>query len=306
MFEVTFLGTAASAPSPERGLPSLLVQCGGKRFLVDCGEGTQRQLLHSGIGLRRIDRVLLTHGHLDHILGLAGLASTINLWKTTEKLTIHAGAASLELARKLLWEVVWPEGRPALDICLTELSEGVMLEADDLRITAFPVRHRAPDCFGFRFETPAHRPMLAQRLTALGIPPGPERGTLAHGEAVTLADGRRIEPDQVLGPPTGGAALVVIGDTGSTADLLPFAHKADLLVIEATFLDRESDRARERSHLTAGQAARFALEAEVGELWLNHVSNRHAQADIEAESRAIFPNAHVAADFSVAKVRAAG
>src|SRR3546814_20027320 len=99
MIEVTFLGTAASVPSVERGLSSLLVRQGRERFLVDCGEGTQRQLIRSGIGFRQLDRVLLTHGHLDHLLGLGGFAGTINLWRTTERLTIHAGATALCLAR---------------------------------------------------------------------------------------------------------------------------------------------------------------------------------------------------------------
>ena len=298
MFEITFLGTAAAAPATDRGLSSLLVQYEDKRFLVDCGEGTQRQLMQSGVGFRRIDRVLLTHGHLDHILGLAGLASTINLWRTADRLSIYGGAATLKLVDRLLWGVVWPGGRPALDISLTELSAGAVVEEGRLRVTTFPVRHRAPDCFGFRFEARPHRPLLAERLAELGVPSGPERGALARGEAVTLADGRRIDPEQVLGERKGGGSIAIVGDTESTDDLLPHVRGVDALVVEATFLDVEADRARERSHLTAAQAARFAAEAGVGELWLNHLSSRYRAEEIEAEARAIFPNAHVAADFS--------
>jgi ribonuclease Z len=298
MFEVTFLGTAAAAPATDRGLSSLLVQYEDRRFLVDCGEGTQRQLMQSGVGFRRIDRVLLTHGHLDHILGLAGLASTINLWRTAERLSILGGAEPLELVRRLLWGVVWPDGRPALAIELKELSAGMLMEEGRLSVIAFPVSHRAADCFGFRFEARGRRPLLTERLAELGVPSGPERGALARGEAVTLADGRRIEPEQVLGKSTGGASLAIVGDTGSTDDLLPHVRGVDALVIEATFLENEADKARERSHLTAAQAARLAGEAGVGELWLNHLSTRYRAAEIEAEARAVFPNAHAAHDFA--------
>lgn len=298
MFQITFLGTAAAAPAIDRGLSSLLVQYEDKRFLVDCGEGTQRQLMQSGVGFRRIDRVLLTHGHLDHILGLAGFASTVNLWRTAERLSVYGGAAPLDLVRKLLWDVVWPAGRPALGIDFVELSAGAVIEDGRLSVTAFPVRHRAPDCFGFRFEARPHRPLLAERLVELGVPSGPERGALARGEAITLMDGRRIDPEQVLGEAKPGGSVAIVGDTESTEDLLPHVRGADLLVIEATFLDREADKARERSHVTAAQAARLAAQAGVGELWLNHLSSRYLAHEIEAEARPLFPNTHVAADFS--------
>ena len=84
MFELTFLGTSASAPSIQRGLSSAVVQINEHRFMIDCGEGTQRQLLKSGLGFKRLDKILLTHGHLDHILGLGGLASTLARWENLD------------------------------------------------------------------------------------------------------------------------------------------------------------------------------------------------------------------------------
>ena len=296
MFTLTFLGTGASVPSLDRGLASLLVEYGPHRFLVDCGEGTQRQILRSGAGFRRLDKVLLTHGHIDHILGLAGFAATSRLWGTAERLTIWAGAASLKLARQLIHEITWPGAEAPPNIDFVELRAGSVLPFGDLRVIPFPVRHRAPDCFGFMFELPPQRPLLPERLEALGVPAGPERRQLAHGTSVTLADGRRIEPDEVLGPARGGLRLAIVADTESTDDLVPYVRGADALVIEATFLDPDRERARARSHITAAEAAGLAHRAGIGRLFLTHLSSRYDPETIAAEARSVFPSTHVASD----------
>lgn len=303
MFEVIFLGTAAGVPSVERGLPALMVLAGPRRFLVDCGEGTQRQLLKSGLGLRRLERVLLTHGHLDHLLGLGGLVGTLALLDAADAITVYGGADTLRAVRALIGEVVWPGFRPPLEIGLVELRPGVVLEDDDLRVIAFPVRHREARCFGFRFEEKPRRTMLPEKLEALGVPAGPERRRLVRGEAITLPDGRRVLPDEALGPVRPGTTLVVVGDAGDAAELLPQARGADALVIEATFLERDADKASARGHLTATQAARLAADAAVGALWLTHISPRYAQEEVEEEARAIFPTAQVARDFDRVIVR---
>lgn len=297
MFEVTFLGTAASVPSVDRGLPAVLVEYGRHRFLVDCGEGTQRQLIRSGIGFRRLDKVLLTHGHLDHVLGLSGFASTVNLWDTAERLTIFAGPAPLRLARTLLRGVAWPDAPPHLDLAFVEVGPGPVFKDGALLVSAFPVRHRAADSFGYLFEHRPARPMLPARLDELGVPRGPERGLLARGEAVDLADGRRVHPDEVLGPPQPGVRVAVVGDAESVDDLVGAVAGVDLLVIEGTFLDVDADKARARSHLTVGDATRLAHEAGVGALWLTHLSSRYRHDDIAAAARAAWPAARAARDF---------
>ena len=296
MFSLTFLGTAASVPTPDRGLSSILVEQGPHRFLVDCGEGTQRQLLRSGLGFRRLDKVLLTHGHVDHILGLAGFAATSKLWGTIERLTVWAGPATLPLARLLIREITWPGAEPPLKVDFVAVAPGLLAEFGALRVSAFRVRHRAPDCFGYLFETKPHRPMSAEKLTAFGVPDGPARGRLARGEALVLADGRRIDPESVLEPERPGLRLAIVGDTGSTDDLVEQVRGVDALVSEATFLDRDRERARARSHITAAEAAGLAKAAGAGALWLTHLSSRYDPAAVEAEARAIFPGARVAED----------
>ncbi len=297
MFEIVFLGTSASAPSARRGLSSQMIIHDEYRFLVDCGEGTQRQIMQSGLGFKRLNRILITHGHLDHILGLAGLLSTFMRWETIDGMEIYGGKWALERIHDLLFGVVLRGVKPPMEIFLHPIEEGVIFEMDDFSISAFPVYHRGPDCYGFLFEEKSRRPFLPERAEALQIPPGPWRRELVNGREVTLPDGRRIMPDQVLGLERPGTRLVHVGDVGRIDGLEKFCQDADALVIEATYMEEETLMAAEYAHLTAGQAAELAVRAGVKNLILTHVSRRYRERDILAEARLIFPGAIVARDF---------
>lgn len=297
MFEVLFLGTAASAPSVHRGLAAHVIMAKEYRFLLDCGEGTQRQLLRSGIGFRRLNRVLLTHGHLDHILGLGGLLSTLIRWENMESLEIYGGRWALDRVHDLLFGIVLRDEQNNYPIELYELKTGVFFEDKDFTVSAFPVTHRGPGCFGFTFQEKPRRPFLNDKAAALGVPMGPERAKLVRGEPITLADGRVIHPDDVLGPDLPGARYVHIGDVGRTDNIVQYVRDAHALVIESTYLDAESEMARLFGHMTAAQAARLAVEANVKTLILTHISHRSRERDVLAEARAIFPNTYVARDF---------
>src|SRR5512147_2080538 len=136
MFEIVFLGTSASAPSIRRGLPSAVVLHNEHRFMVDCGEGTQRQLLQSGLGFKRLDKILLTHGHLDHILGLAGLLSTFMRWETIERMDIYGGRATLERVQALLFKVVLRGVKPPMPLRFSEVKPGLLLQDQHFELTA--------------------------------------------------------------------------------------------------------------------------------------------------------------------------
>lgn len=303
MFEIIFLGTSASAPSPKRNLPAYMVSHDEYRFLVDCGEGTQRQILQSGIGFKRLNRILITHGHLDHILGLGGLLSTFMRWETIDSLEIYGGAGALERVRDLVYGVVLRGAQPPMPISLIPVTPGVIFEGGDLSVSAFPVSHRGPDNYGYLFEEKGRRPFQAEKADALGIPPGPLRGKLVSGESVTLPDGRLITPEMVLGDFRAGTRLAAIGDLGETASLETLLQGVDGLIIESTYLEEERDMAHQFAHLTARQAAEFAKRIGAGKLMLTHLSRRYRDKDVLAEAQATFENTSVARDFDVFNIK---
>ena len=296
MFALTFLGTSASVPSAERNHPALLVEAGSNRILLDCGEGTQRQLLRSGAGFRRLDRILLTHGHLDHVLGIPGLFSTLRLRQTADAMTIHGGAGTLDVVARML-AGLWGEGRAPIPVEFAPLTEGQVIDAGEFTVDCFPVRHRDTDSFGFSFQSPARRHLRPDRLATLGVPDGPVRRELAEGRAVVVEGGRTVDPEDVLGPPSGRKKLVVIGDAETTDGLSRHVADADVLVIEATFLDRDAPIARDYGHLTAAEAALLAATNDVKQLVLTHLSGRYRDDELLAEAAGIFPNSRIAADF---------
>ncbi len=303
MFELVFLGTSASAPSAKRNLPALVVKHDEYRFLVDCGEGTQRQILQSGIGFKRLNEILITHGHLDHILGLAGLLSTFMRWETIDELRIYGSRSALDRIGDLLYGVVLRGGHPPMPIEMVSLNSGVFWGAEDFAVSAFPVIHRGAESLGFLFEEKGRKPFLPEKAEELALPAGPWRRDLVAGKPVTLPDGRTIEPDQVLGEFRRGTRLAVIGDTGEIDSLVDICQGVDGIVIESTYLEEEAAMARRFGHLTARQAGELALRAEARQLFLTHISRRYREKDVLAEAQAVFPNVVVARDFDTHTVK---
>lgn len=302
MFEVAFLGTSASAPSIQRNLTSTLIIHEGERFLIDCAEGTQRQLLRSGLGFKRLNQVFLTHGHLDHILGLGGLISTLGRWELMPAMDIYAGAWALERVRDLL-KVVQRGGGPEMRVRLHPTEPGLLRQTERYALWAFTVKHRGPGNLGFTLQEPSRRPFLPERAEALGVPAGPVRRRLVEGQTVTLEDGRVVRPEEVLGPEEPGVKLSYIGDVGRVDDLVEHVWRADALICEATYLEADREMARQHGHITASQAGWLARQADVGMLYLNHISRRYSPRQVAQEARREFPRARVVKDLERVEVK---
>jgi ribonuclease Z len=296
--DIVFLGTSGSAPTARRAPSALLVRRGGERLLFDCGEGTQRQLLQSSVGLVDLREVFLTHFHLDHWLGLPGMLKTFALRDRQAPLAVFGPPGLGELFRELRRVI----GRLPYPFELVEVRPGESLERDGYRLLVVPVAHGASAVGYALLEEPRPGRFDVETADALGIPPGPERGALQRGESVTLADGRVLTPDAVLGPARPGRTIVYSGDTAPSEVVLAVAEHADVLVHEATFTEEERGRAAETMHSTSLQAAELARRAGVRLLALTHVSPRYFGPELVREAREIFPNTVVPRDFDTIEV----
>jgi ribonuclease Z len=296
--DVVFLGTAGSMPTAQRAPAALLVRRGGDRLLFDCAEGTQRQLLRSSVGLVDLPEIFLTHFHADHVLGLPGMLKTFSLRGRELPMEIY-GPRGLGDLMSSLKRVV---GKLSYELRLIELEPGDVLERDGFRLAAFAVAHGVTALGWSLIEATRPGRFDVAVADSLGVPNGPERGRLQHGEAVTLADGRTIAPEQVVGPPRPGRKLAITGDTAPSETIVEAAWGAEVLITEATFSEEEAERAVETMHQTAAQAADVAKRANVRLLALTHLSNRYFGPEIAREARELFPETVVPRDFDVVEV----
>jgi ribonuclease Z len=234
---------------------------------------------------------------------LAGLLSTFSRWETLDRLEIWAGTWAIDRIHDLLFGVVLRGANPSIKIDLIPLKPGLLFEENGFRLSAFPVNHRGPGCFGFIFEEPSKRPFLPEVADQLGVPEGPIRGRLVKGEIVQLPDGRVFNPEDVLGPLRKGTRLVHVGDCAKTDNLIEICQGADGLVLEATYTESERELAHQFGHLTAQEAAELALKANVDTLYLTHISRRYRDRQILDEASKIFPRVYIARDFDKFEIR---
>lgn len=284
---VFFAGTAGSVPSARRGLPALLVRYGAQRILIDCGEGTQRQLVRS-VGLADLTDIFITHLHADHWLGLPGMLKSFDLRDRERPLAVY-GPPGLREAMSSMQRVV---GRTRYELSVVELEAGQVVSRDELQIHPLEVRHRGR-AYGYAIvEDTRPGRFDAELATKLGVEFGPDFGRLQRGESVN-----GVSPDQVMSDPREGRKVLVSGDTEPCETVRVAAHQADLLIHDATFGAAEEERARQTGHSTARQAAELAAEADVRLLALTHVSARYGGGELRAEARELFERTEVPRDF---------
>lgn len=293
---VIFLGTGGSVPSARRATASVLVTRGGDRLLLDCGEGTQRQMQRS-VGLVQLDEIYLTHFHADHILGLPGLLKTYDLTAREEPLTIF-GPRGLRDLFKTLGRLI---GRTDYSIDLVEIDPGEAVRHDGAEVQAFAVEHsvRANGYVLVEEERPGRfDPEAAKRL---GVAEGPAFAALQRGEEVSGSDGP-VRPNDVMGEPRPGRIVAITGDTSPCHSTVSAAADADLLIHDASFSEEEAQRAADTGHSTVGQAASVAREAHVKMLALVHISSRYHVGAVLEEAEDVFEHCVAPKDFDLIEI----
>jgi ribonuclease Z len=290
-----FLGTSASRPTVERGVAALALVREGETLLFDCGEGTQRQMMRYGVSFSFAD-VFFSHLHTDHYLGIIGLLRTMALQGRTELLRCWGPRGTQRILKRC--EALGAD-RLSFPLEVRELVPGEVIPRRDYAIHAVGADHRGAIALSWALIEEERRGRFdPERARALGIPEGPLWGRIHRGETISLDDGRRIEPGELVGPSRTGRRIVITGDTRPTAATVDAARGADLIVHEATFGDEESERARETGHSTAREAAEVARDAGARRLILTHVSARYTRdtGELEREARSVFGASQVARD----------
>ena len=230
---VRLLGTSASRPTVERNVASIAIVREGETLLFDCGEGTQRQMMRYGVSFALGD-IFFTHFHADHVIGVIGLMRTMSLQGRSEPLRLWGPRGAL---RTLKRAEEFGMDRLTFPIEVTELEPGGRVERKDFAIVPFAVDHRGARALGYALAEEDRKgrfnPELAREL---GVPEGPLWGELHRGRAVTLSDGRVIEPSVLVGARRPGRRVVLTGDTRPCADTIEASRGADLLVHEVNTL----------------------------------------------------------------------
>jgi ribonuclease Z len=284
---VTFLGTSGAIPTTQRAPSAVLVNREGERFLFDCGEGTQRQMMRFGTGFG-VSHIFVTHLHGDHILGIPGLIQSLDFNDRTDPLAIHVPPRS----RGHVSDLVNAGGhQPGYPVRINEVAPGsVAYDAADFSVRTVETDHRTRSVGYALIENDRPGRFDRERAEELGIPVGPKFGRLHDGESVELDDGRVIDPEQVVGDPRPGRRFVYTGDTRPVDAVVDVAAETDLLIHDATFADDEAERARHTGHSTAREAATVAASAGADRLALTHISSRYAgRVDrLEREAREAF------------------
>lgn len=298
---LTFLGTSSAIPTRERGLSAVALRLDdGRVWLVDCGEGTQHRLLHTDLRMARIERILLTHLHGDHCFGLPGLVASLGMHGRRDGVEVIAPAGARAWLDVTLRTA---DARLPFPLAIRELEAGGPIAAGDPSLAALPLVHRVPSYAYAIREAPRRGHVDPARARALGVPAGPLLGALAARRDVTTPDGRRVTPDDVLGPERPGRMVVVCGDSMDSSALADAVPDCDVLVHECTYDASREAQARQWMHSTSAMVAALARAVRPRVLVLTHFSTRYATGggirveDLEREVAERCPGVRVTAAF---------
>jgi ribonuclease Z len=271
MLRLTFLGTSGAMPTAGRNLSGLSVRHGREHYLVDCGEGTQRQMIRYGTGFD-VTAILFTHFHADHYVGAIGFVRTLSMLGRGRPLDVYGPAPARRFLRELLLGGTDPL---AFEVRIHEVTPGEAVRRDGATLVPWATEHRITSVGWALHEDARPGRFHPERAREAGVPEGELWGELQRGRPVTLPGGRVVHPADIVDRPRRGRRIAVTGDTRPCAATVEAARGADLLVHECTFGDGEAQRAVETTHSTAREAGRVAREAGVTRLVLTHLSTRY-------------------------------
>lgn len=296
--ELLFLGTSAMIPTKERNHSALFLKQGTEGILIDCGEGTQRQFKLFGETATRITKILISHWHGDHVLGLPGLLQTLSAseYATKEKPLEIYGPKGIKKQIAQMLKAFPFDNKLQMKIkeVRKESEKETIVRNEELEITAYPLEHSIP-CLGFRIKEVDKRRINIEKVKKLGIPEGPLLGKLQQNKSI-LFHGKKISSKETTYV-IEGKVLGIITDTGQCKNCLEIAEEADCLICEATFMEKEGEKAEKYKHLTIKQAALIAHTANAKKLVLNHFSQRYKEAsEQEQEARDVFSTVMLAYD----------
>ena len=289
--KITFLGTSAMVPTKTRNHPGLLINQNRENILLDCGENIQRQLTSIGFSPAKITKLLITHWHGDHILGIPGLIQSMAANQYAGTLEIMGPKGSKNFIKRMISSFIL---KNKIKYKVKEIT-GKVFENEDLIIESYTMRHSAP-CLAYSIKEKPRRRINLKYIEKFGLKKHPILGQLQKGKDITYR-GKRIQAKNAtyLIP---GKKLTYITDTTLNKNCFAAAKDADILICEATYTSELKDKAKERMHLTASESAEIAKKAKVKTLILTHFSQRYKTTEeIEKEAKRIFKNTKIAEDF---------
>ena len=292
MLSVTILGNNSAVPAFNRHPTSQVVSHDGNNYLVDCGEGTQIQMIKYKIRRSKISHIFISHLHGDHYFGLVGLLNTFGLLSHTQELHVY-GPSPLQQIIEMQMKVA-DTTLPYPLFFHTLSKQDVLVDNDKIKISCFPTTHRI-ECYGFLFEEKeGKRKLLIDKVRKLNIPVS-FYTSLQNGLDYITPKGQTIRNDEVTAAPDKGKKYAFCADTRYEESIIPFIREADMIYHETTYLDNVRDKAFERFHCTTKQAAEIARKAAVKKLLIGHFSSKYNLLDqFETEAREVFPNTELA------------
>jgi len=295
-FELTILGSSSAVPTSRRNHTSQYLVCNDRHILIDCGEGTQLQIRRFGIKFQRINHILISHLHGDHFFGLVGLLSTMHLMGRDKGVTIY-GPEELEKIILMQLEIGGAFLNFKLNFVKLNGKETKKIFEDKMiEIHVFPLKHRIPTNGFLIKEKTKERKILPDEVKKAGIKLE-YLSKLKNGEDVVDEKGNVFLYEDFTLPPPPSFSYAYCSDTLYNEDFLPSIENATVLYHEATFIDKDLDRAKATYHTTASQAAQLAVKAKVHKLLLGHLSARYESPEVHlTESKTIFHNTEVVED----------